>query len=195
MSDTKNYIPASMAISGLCGGLYGFYHPNEESCLKLSKMKPTMVETFKDYKDSFNMANAQDALKKKKISQTEFDKLKKVIDNLSNVLQKEEYAEAVLNTPYEERTTSYKSAIKDANKARPKLWKSLFCLTTDFHNKLSDLEIMNQEKFKEALSAAKKRLKDTYKELSKGGLKGLAVGLVLGLGIGAFLNNVAKKNN
>ena len=195
MSDSKNYIPSSMAIAGIGGGIYGFYHPSEKSCQKLSQMKPTVVETFEGYRDSFNMAKAQEALDKKALGQKEFDMVKNVFDNLSNVLDKEHFAEEVLNTPFEQRKTSYKTAIKDANKARPKMWKSLFCLTNDFQNKLADLNILDLEKFKGTLSAAKKRCKAMFKELSKGGIKGLAIGLAVGLGFGAFLNSVAKKNS
>ena len=72
------------------------------------------------------------------------------------------------------------------------MYKALLQLTTDFQNKLVELNIMDKEKFCNATKAAKAKAVTMWKELSKGAAKGLAVGLAAGAAVGYGLNSITR---
>ncbi len=195
----KSYIPITTAAAGIGGALYGFRHPGEKSCLKISKLTPTIIDTMKEYKDSFDIVAAKNALNSGSIKQDEFFKIENIIKNFSDTLEKELTIKEILNTPFEKRTKSYQTAVREANASRPKLYKSLLKFTKDFQNKLAELKVFDKEKFTAAAEAAKKKTIAMYKELSKNALKGLGIGIAVGVAIGFFLDSIAKsrtnKNN
>lgn len=193
--ETKNnnsYIGISTTLGAAGGALYGFKHPNEKSCLKMSKLTPTVVDTMREYKDSFNLSAAKKSVAEGALNLQEYGKVENIVKNLTDVMEKEQTVKDILNTPFEQRTVSFKDAVKEANMARPKLYKSLLQLNKNFQDKLAESKIFDKEKFEAATKAAKKKTIAMYKELSRGTAKGLAVGAAAGAAVGYFLNSISK---
>lgn len=189
----NSYLTMSTAAGAVCGAYYGFKHPGEQTCIKLAQLKPTFVDTMKNYIDSFDLSAASKAAAEGKINLKEYTDVKKIVENFTDVMQKEQLVRDISETPLEQRTTSFKQAVKEANAARPKLYKSILKLKSDFKTKLIENNIYNQEKFVQATAAAKKRAAAMYKMLSKGALKGLAIGAAAGLAAGYLLNKIGTK--
>ncbi len=190
--NNTSYIPITAATGAVGGAFYGFKHPSEKSCLKMSNLKPTVIETMTEYKDSFNLENAKIATAEGKLQLDEYSKVEKIVKNFNDVIEKEQIVKEVLDTPFEQRTTTLKNATKEANALRPKMYKALLQLTTDFQNKLIELNIFDKEKFASATKAAKGKAVTLWKELSKGAAKGIAVGIAAGVATGYFLNLISK---
>lgn len=190
--NNTSYIPIATATGAVGGAFYGFKHPSEKSCLKMSNLKPTVIETMTEYKDSFNLERAQVAAAEGKLQLDEYSKVEKIVKNFNDVIEKEQKVQEVLETPFEQRTTTLKNATKEANALRPKMYKALLQLTTDFQNKLVELNIMDKEKFCTTTKAAKAKAVTMWKELSKGAAKGLAVGLAAGAAVGYGLNFITR---
>ena len=188
----SSVIPTTAAISGIGGAVYGFRHPSEASCLKLSKLSPTIIETMTDYKDSFNLNAAKQAVAENRLNLQEYTQVDNIVKNFTNVIEKEQIVKDVLNTPFKERTQTLGSATKEANLARPKLYKSLLKLTNGFKEKLVELKVFDAEKFAQTTRAAKEKTIAMYKELSKGAAKGLAIGIAAGVAVGYLLKSVLK---
>lgn len=189
----NSYLTMSTATGAAIGAAYGFRHPDEQTCLKLSQLKPTVVETMKNYIDSFDMSAASKAAAEGKINLKEYTDVKHIVNNFTDVMQKEQLVRDIAQTPFEQRTTSFRQAVKEANAARPKLYKSMFKLQQDFKTKLIENNIFNQEKFVQATAAAKKKARAMYKMLSKCAFKGLAIGAAIGLAAGFALNKIVTK--
>ena len=193
--ETKNntsYIPVTAAAGAVGGAFYGFKHPGEKSCLKISKLTPNIIDTMTEYKDSFNLETAKIATAEGKLQLNEYSKAENIVNSISEVIEKEQKVKEVLNTPFEQRTTTLKSATKEANALRPKMYKAFLEMTTDFQNKLVELNIFDKEKFSAATKEAKGKAVAVWKELSKGAAKGLAVGVAAGAALGYWLNSITK---
>lgn len=188
----SSFIPTATAIGGIGGAVYGFRHPSEASCLKISKLSPTIVETMTDYRDSFNLSTAKQAVVENKLNLQEYSIVNDIVKNFTNTLEKEQIVQDILNTPIQERTQTLSKATKEANLTRPKLYKSLFKLTKGFKEKLVELNIFDAEKFVQTTKATKERTIAMYKELSKGAAKGLAIGIAAGVAIGYLIKSVLK---
>lgn len=194
MSKDHNYIGVSATLGGIGGAVYGFRHPSEKSIARIAQMKPSAIDTMMEYRDSFNIDTACDAVRSEKLTLDEFDKVKTIKNAIHETCEKEQQIIEVANTPIENRTKTFRQAVKEANATRPKLWKSMFLLNKDFKEKLIELNIFDAERFNAAMDAAKAKLKPLYKELSKGAAKGLAIGIAAGVAVGAFLNRIANKD-
>ena len=192
MDNNKNYIPACGIIGGVSGAVYGWKHPSEKTCMKIAKVKPTFVETMQGYKDCFNMQAAENAFNEEKITKEEYEKLKNLYSAISDTYEKEKKVVDISNTPYEERTESFRSAVRDAYSVRPKLWKNMMKFNKELQDKFAQLNIFNKNKFADTLFQAGTKLKVIFKELSKCASIGLAFGAVLGSGLGYFLNKIAN---
>lgn len=190
--NNTSYIPITAATGAVGGAFYGFKHPSEKSCLKMSNLKPTVIETMTEYKDSFNLENAKIATAEGKLQLDEYSKVEKIVKNFNDVIEKEQKVQEVLETPFEQRTTTLKNATKEANALRPRMYKALLQLTTDFQNKLVELNIFDKEKFASTTKATKAKAVTLWKELSKGAAKGIAVGIAAGVATGYFLNLISK---
>ena len=180
----SSVITTTTTIGGIGGAVYGFRHPSEASCLKISKSSPTIIETMTDYKDSFNLSAARQAVAENKLNLQEYSLVDDIVKNFTNTLEKEQIVKDILNTPLQERTQTLSSATKEANLARPKLYKSLLKLTNGFKEKLVELNVFDAEKFAQTTKAAKERTIAMYKELSKGAAKGLIIGVIAGMAVG-----------
>lgn len=191
----NSYITMSTVTGAAIGAVYGFRHPSEQTCIKLAQLKPTVVETMKDYADSFDMSAASKAVAEGKINLKEYTDVKNIVNNLTDVMQKEQLVRDIEQTPFEQRTMSFRQAVKEANKSRPKLYKALFKLQQDFQNKLIENNIFNKEKFEQATAAAKNKMCTMYKMLSKCALKGLAIGAAIGLAAGFALSKIVTKHS
>lgn len=193
MTSDKNYMPISIGTGALIGAVYGFRNPSEEVCKKLAQQKPSIVDTMKGYFDCFDIAAASRAVQGRQLTSDEFEKTNNIRKAIYNTYQKEKQIVDIMNMPIEKRPMTFKQCIREANKTRPELYKEMFLFNNEFKQKLVDLQIFNTEKFTKILNEAAKKTVHTYKELSKGALKGLGIGILVGTGIGAFLNNISKK--
>ena len=186
-NNNKNYIPISAVIGGTGGAIYGWRHPSEKSCIKIAQTEPSFADTMQDYKSCFDLEKAKEALNEKKITQDEFTKIEKLLDSINNVYEKEKKVAEIANTPYEERTQSFKYG------ARPRLYKNMVNFTKELQDKFSELKIYDKEKFTKTYIAAGRKLKVIFKELSKNASIGTAVGIVGGTLFGYFLNRISNK--
>ena len=192
-NNNKNYIPASIAIGGIGGAIYGWRHPSENSCIKIAQTEPSYADTMQSYKSCFDLEKAKEALNEKKITQDEYTKIEKLLDSINNVYEKEMKVAEIANTPYEERTQSFKSAVREAYGARPRLYKSMINFTKELQDKFYGLKIFDKEKFTETYVAAGRKLSVIFKELSKNAGIGLAAGIAGGTLFGYFLNRISNK--
>ena len=192
MTTDKNYMPISVGTGAVIGAAYGFRNPSEKVCKKLAQ-KPTIVDTMKGYFDCFNIKEACEAVRGKQLTSDEFEKANNIRKAIYNTYQKEKQIVDIMNQSILERPMTFKQALKEANKTRLPLYKEMFCFNNEFKQKLVELNIFDAEKFSKVLEAAVNKTMLTYKELSKGALKGLSIGALIGVGIGAFLNNISHK--
>ncbi len=192
MSNDNNYIGISTAIGGLGGAVYGFRNPNEQTITKITRMKPSLVDVMQEYRDSFNYLKAGDAFREGKITEEEYKRANDIRTAFHNVYEKEKQVIDIANTPIEERTKTFRQAVKEANATRPKLWKTIIGFDKDFRNKLIELEIFDAEKFSAAFKAIKGKMLFTYKELGKFAAKGLAIGAAIGAVVGIALNKISN---
>ena len=192
MSSDKNYIPISVTTGAIIGTVHGFRNPSEAVCKKLAQTKPSLTETMKNYADCFDMKTAAQKVRTGELRLDEYQKTNNVYSAIYDVYEKEKQIIDVMETPIEERTMTFRQAIKEANKARPELWKAMFSLNKEFKQKLIDLGVFDAEKFSQTLKSAARKTALSYKELSKGAFKGLGIGAVIGTGIGLFLNHISK---
>jgi len=192
-NNNKNYIPISATIGGIGGAIYGWRHPSEKSCVKIAQTSPSFADTMQGYKSCFDLEKAKEALNEKKITQDEFTRIENLLNSINNVYEKEKKVAEIANTPYEERTQSFKSAVREAYGARPRLYKNMMKFTKELQDKFSDLKIYDKEKFTETYIAAGKKLKVIFKELSKNASIGLAAGIAGGTLFGYFLNRISNK--
>lgn len=188
---SDNYIPISASVGAIAGGLYGFRNPSEKVCKKIAGVKPTITETMKEYADSFDIMQAGKKVKSGELSLDEYKKTARIYKAVYNTFEKEKQITDVMNTPIEERTMTFRQAVKEANKTRPELYKAMFGFNNKFKAKLTELEIFDAEKFSQAYKQAAKKMVFMYKELGKGALKGLGIGAVAGVLIGHSLNKIA----
>lgn len=188
----NSYIYTAGAMGALGGTIYGFKHPSEQACKKLSQMGPTIIETLQGYKDSFNKKAANEAVTTGKLDLLSYEKFKKIYESISDTLEKEKIVKQVLETPISERTKSFKDAVKEANKARAGFRKAMFGFSKKLQNQFIELKIFDKETFTQTIKATKKKTISAYKELSKGALKYLAIGLAAGVAIGAAFKLIIK---
>jgi len=193
MTKDNGYIGISTTIGAISGTVYGLRHPGEESLAKIQKLKPSTVDLMKEYRDSFDIMAAGQALKEGKITEDEYKKANDIRTAIHNTYEKEQQIIDIADTPLDERTKTFRQAVKEANATRPELWKSMFKLNGEFKQKLIDLKIFDNEKFTSAYNSAKKKTGTMYKELSKCAAKGLAIGAAAGIAIGVVLNKIANK--
>lgn len=187
------YLTTGTFIGGLAGIGYGLKNPSEKSLDKIQKLRPRVYETMQDYRASFNLNKAKEAVLNQNLDLNSYTKVKNIADIFVDVAKKEKNIEKVLNTPYAERTISLKQAIKEANSLRPKMYKTLMSLDVELQNKLEKLKIFNKKKFVETTKFAKVKTIAMWKELSKGMIKFGAMGVAIGALIGAGLYKIANK--
>lgn len=192
-SSNTNYIIPTAIIGAGSGAIYGFRHPSEEACQKISFLHPTVTEAMNEYKNSFNMDKAAKALKNKKLTKDEFKIVEEIVNNLSNIIEKEENLNKVANTPFNERVQSFRSALKDANKSHFDVYKSFIKFSKNLQNKLIDLNVFDLERFSNnKKSVAKKALK-MYKIVAQSAIKPIMICTGVGAAFGLFLNKIAHK--
>lgn len=187
------YITTGAVVSGLAGAGYGLKNPSEKAVNKIRNLRPRVYESMQDYRASFNLKNAHEAVVNGKLDLNSYSKVKNIADTFVEVAKKEKNIERVLNTPYEKRTISLKQAIKEANSLRPKMYKQLLALDVKLQDKLEKLKIFNKNKFVETTKLAKNKTIAMWKELSKGMLKFGAIGIAIGSLIGAGLYKITNK--
>ena len=191
--DNKNYIPVCSLIGGGCSAAYAFRHPSEKMCIKFSQMKPSIPEAMKGYMDSFNIEQAKSNLYGGQITEGEYNSVRDLYNAIKDTYNKEQKVVDVLNTPYGERTVTLKSAIKDANASRPKLWKHLIKFSRNMQDKYAELGIFDKEQFEQVYNAAAKKAKLMFKETSKRMGMGLVIGSAIGAAVGYYLNRISNK--
>ena len=190
----KNYIPACGVIGAGAGAVYAYRHPSKKACMKISQTGPSFVQTMGNYKDSFNMVNALTAFNEQKITKEEYTDLTQLYNAICSTYQKEKIVEDIVNTPYNQRTESYKSAVKKANASRPRLWKQMIKFNKYKQDKYAEMGIFDNEKFAQTLNDAGKKLKLIFKETSKRVAAGIVIGTAIGSAVGYYLNKISNKS-
>ena len=193
MSSDKNYIPISTVTGAVIGAGYGFRNPSEKVCKKIAQVKPSIIDTMKNYSECFDIKNAGAKVRSGELRLDEYKKTADIYGAIYNVYQKEQQVKDIMDMPIDQRPMTFKQAVKEANKSHIKLFKAMIKFNNSFKEKLTDLEIFDAEKFTKTYHQAAKKTALMYKELSKGALKGLGIGAMLGSFAGIALNNISKK--
>ena len=194
MKKNDSCIGIAGTIGAVGGAAYAFRHPSEKVCKKIAENGPNIVNTLKAYKDAFTLKNAQAAVKSTELDLDSYTKLKNIVKTISQTLKKEQEVVNIANTPFAQRTKSYKEAVKEANKARSSFRKAMFSFSKELQDKLTKVGAFDPEKFKAVLTETKQRALYAYKELGKGSLKGLAIGAAAGVAVGVALKYILNKS-
>ena len=195
--ETKNnnsYIVTTGTIGALGGGIYKFRHPNEKVCQYVAQNGFSAVDSLKGYKDSFNPEAASKAVTSGKLPLNLYTKFKNLYESISDSLEKAIQEKKIINTPFEQRTKTLKEAIKESNASRAKFRRAMFGFDKPLQEKLSELNIFNKENFTNTIKESKKKVILSYKELSKGGLKGALIGAAVGVLAGVGLKQLFTKD-
>ncbi|MBR1425093.1 hypothetical protein IJ579_05980 [bacterium] len=193
----KSYILPAALGGGFGGAVYGFFNPSDDAIKKIMDKKPTLTDALEEYAKSFDLEEAKKALESKNLTQDEFNSLEEIFSNHQDWIAKEKVVNEILDTPFNEREKSFKDAVKEANKARSKLYKSISKfkkIPQETMEKLIELKIVNMEVMEKAYKAMIDKAFFMFKELSKGAMKGIGFGIALGTAFGGFLNYIARKN-
>ena len=196
MSNDNKSLVIGTTAGAIGGSLYGFYHPSEKTLKKLADINLSVVDTMKEYRDSFNLSAAKNAVAENKLNLKEYSIIDKLVNAIEEFRTKEQAVHDIINTPIKERTKTYSQAVKESNNARFEMHKQMFTMSKDFQKKLTQIGVFDFEKFEKAFSETLEKMLKSYKELSKGALKGLGIGALIGLGSGLIFNfavNKAKK--
>ncbi len=190
----KNYALTAGIAGGIGGAVYGLKHPGQNAVDKISKLRPTSVETFTGYRNSLNISNATKAVAEGKLDLATYNVVKNIADIFEKVIEKEQAIVDIQNTPYNQRTKSFRQALKEANSVRPKMYKALLKLNKNLQDKLSEAGAFDAKKMQETTSLAKTKMAKMYKYLAGGIAKGAAVGLAAGALIGLGIHSIVKKD-
>lgn len=193
MSKDNNCIITSSALGATAGTIYGFRHPSEKSCQKIARLKPTISQAMKDYRDCFDIMNAGQAVREGKLSIDEYKTVNSIRTAIHNAYEKEKQLADILNTPMEKRPMTFRQAVREANKTRPQLYKAAFKLNKKLRDKLVELNVFDIEKFSNTMNAVKKKAVVMYKELAKSSAKYLLIGTAAGAVTGCVLNKISNK--
>lgn len=194
MSENRNYIGIGATTGAIAGTIYGFKYPSEKTCIKLAKLQPDVVTTMKEYRDCFDILAAGQAVRKGNLTIDEYKKINDIRTAIHNVYTKEKEIIDISNTPFENRTKTFKQAVKEANQARPDLFKAIFKLNKNLKSKLIENGIFDEERFLKAMKEASQKTLTAYKELLKGALKWITIGGIAGALISAGIIKILNKN-
>lgn len=193
MTNNLNNIAIGTTTGAIIGGIYGFRNPSEKTFIKLSKLGLSTASTLKVYRDCFDMLSAGTAVRSGNLTLDEYRQTNNIRTAIHNVFEKEKQIMEIANTPFEQRTKTLQEAIKEANEARPNLYKEMFNFNNRLRTKLIENNVFDNKKFLNAMENMAKKSFIALKEVSKGALKWLGIGAITGAIIGYLANIISEK--
>ncbi len=185
-------IAGATGAGAIIGGRHAMKHLPEETLKEISDLKPTITEYYTRFLNCFNPKKADEHLKSNKITRTVYENISKTVENIKNVLEKENKVKSILDTPIKEQTKSYKTLVGEAKQSHYNFIKSFSRLKIKELNKIGIFDYTN---YQNLLKAGKEKSKEFMKLVSKPMLKCVGIGTGLGLISGIGINYLINKKN